>query len=337
CFSQARISSILVRTNSARLRLSFGGIGGYLVNKFVKQTKIDSGFAHKACFDQGGLVEAEPEEGAGGTRVLRETDATVRQEESGLDPSDRVIDQGCKLLPLFFRNGGPQVLDFNQALADENNLGDFVDPGHPRIADQLWIQCGNAGRLFRISCGGGFPFQNAGCSVQLTNGVDVSYEIVAGTKCPIELNLLGGTRAPNANPGVVAGVGQAHVLASSPLLEQHRRRVFAAKKGGQGLFESSAEEHGRARVFLLPTIEVAMPVTSRAAEILADLGVGVGHRDASAVLEREARDTGPADSSSHWLAGAKPSRLMSEMPLSTVWLIMTTPRSPGKAFSSTCS
>jgi hypothetical protein len=37
------------------------------------------------------------------------------------------------------------------------------------------------------------------------------------------------------------------------------------------------------------------------------------------------------DSSSHWLAGAKLSRLMSEMPLITVWLILTTPRYPGKA------
>src|ERR1022692_2540441 len=30
CFSHARISSILVSTNSARLRLSLGGMGGYL-------------------------------------------------------------------------------------------------------------------------------------------------------------------------------------------------------------------------------------------------------------------------------------------------------------------
>src|SRR5208282_3966194 len=55
-----------------------------------------------------------------------------------------------------------------------------------------------------------------------------------------------------------------------------------------------------------------------------------GHRDTSAVLERGALDNGTADNSSHWLAGAKPSRLMSEMPLTTVWLILTTPRSPGK-------
>jgi hypothetical protein len=80
--SHARISSILVRTNSARLRLSLDGIGGYLVNKFVKQTKIDSRLAHEGRFDQVALVEAEPEEGAGGTGILRKADAAMRQEQS---------------------------------------------------------------------------------------------------------------------------------------------------------------------------------------------------------------------------------------------------------------
>src|ERR1019366_6449776 len=114
CRSHARISSILVRTNSARLRLSFGGIGGYLVNKFVKQTKIDSRFAHKAGFDQVTLVEAKPEERTGCTRILWKADATVRQEQSRLDPSDCVIDHGCELLPLLVRGGCPEALNFDQ-------------------------------------------------------------------------------------------------------------------------------------------------------------------------------------------------------------------------------
>ncbi len=74
------------------------------------------------------------------------------QEEPGLDPSDRVIDQGCELLPLFVRNRGPEVLNLDQTLAHENNLGHFVDRGHPRIADELRIKCGNAGRFVWISC-----------------------------------------------------------------------------------------------------------------------------------------------------------------------------------------
>src|ERR1035437_6304710 len=130
---------MLVRTKRARLRLSWGGIGGYLVNKFVKQTKISSWLAHKSGFDQVGLVEAEPEEVAGRAWVLRKADATMRQEQPGLDPSDCVIDQGCELPALLVRNGGPEVLNFDQPLADENNLGNLVDPCHPRIADELRI------------------------------------------------------------------------------------------------------------------------------------------------------------------------------------------------------
>ena len=191
CRSHARISSILVRTNSPRLRLSLGGMGGYLVNKFVKQTKINSGVVHKGSFDRVALIEAEPDEGAGGTRVLWKADPIMGQKQPGLDPSDCVVDQGCEFLPLLFRNGSPEVLNFDQTLAHKNNLGNFVDAGHPGIADELRIQYGNAGRLVRISRGDSLPFQNAWRAVQFANGVDVSDEIVARTECPIELNLLG--------------------------------------------------------------------------------------------------------------------------------------------------
>jgi hypothetical protein len=79
----------------------------------------------------------------------------VGQKQSGFNPTDGVLDQSCELLPLLVRDGGPEVLNFDLTLADENNLGDFVDARHPGIADELRIKCGNAGRLFRISCGCG--------------------------------------------------------------------------------------------------------------------------------------------------------------------------------------
>jgi hypothetical protein len=135
-----------------------GGIGIGLKRKFVKQTKINSWLAHKGGFDQVTLVEAEPEEGAGCARILGKADAAVRQKESGLDPLDRVLDQGYELLALFLGNRGVEVLNFDQPLADENNLGNFVDSRHPRIADELRIQCGNAGGIFRISCRSSLPF-----------------------------------------------------------------------------------------------------------------------------------------------------------------------------------
>ena len=117
-------------------------------------------------------------------------------------------------------------------------------------------------------------------------------------------------------------------LHGAPLLEQNCRRVFVAKQGSHGLFERATEQHGGACVFFLPAIEVAVTVTPRTRQILADLRVAVVHRCSlpPRSLKREALETGAADSSSHWLAGANPSRLISEMPLITVWLILTIAR-----------
>src|ERR1700690_337934 len=97
----------------ARRRFSLGGIGGSLVSKFVKQTKIDSRLAHQPRLHQIALVKTEPEKGASGTGVLGKADAAVRQEQSRLDTADGVVDQGGKLLPLLVGNAGPQVLDFH--------------------------------------------------------------------------------------------------------------------------------------------------------------------------------------------------------------------------------
>src|SRR5664280_2885213 len=104
--SQARIASILLRTSWARRRFSLGGMGGYLVTKFVKQTKIDSRLADQPALNQIALVEAEPKKRAGRTRVLGEADAAVRQEQSRFDTADGVVDQGGELLRLLVGDGG---------------------------------------------------------------------------------------------------------------------------------------------------------------------------------------------------------------------------------------
>src|SRR5271157_752484 len=74
---------------------------------------------------------------------------------------------------------------------------------------------------------------------------------------------------------------------------------------------------------------------------LGDLGVAVGDHNALCFrgpFPLLAGGMGMAvASSSHWLAGAKPSRFTSEMPLTTVWLILTTPTRPRRARSSTSS
>ena len=65
---------------------------------------------HQSCLDQLALVKAQPQEGTGRTRILRETDAAVRQEECRLNSAHRIVDQSLELLPLLLGDGGPQVL-----------------------------------------------------------------------------------------------------------------------------------------------------------------------------------------------------------------------------------
>src|SRR5450756_106150 len=116
-------------------------MGGHLVTKFVKQTKIDSQLADQPALNQIALVEAEPKKRTGGARILGEADAAVGQEKSRLNPTYRVVDQGLELLPLLVGDGSPEILDFHHALTHENDLRDFIDPSHPGIANQLGIQC----------------------------------------------------------------------------------------------------------------------------------------------------------------------------------------------------
>src|SRR5438477_2010557 len=124
------------------------------------------------------------------------------------------------------------------------------------------------------------------------------------------------------------------ILMNRPFPEQSGSGVISTEVSGEGLLEDASEQHRWPGIFLLPAIQVAIPVAARAAEVLADLGVAVGHQATSdpVFFKEEAED-----SSGHWLAGAKPSKLSRAVPLTVVWLIFTTPRSPESAFSSTSS
>ena len=203
------------------------------------------------------------------------------QEEPRFDSTNGVIDEACEFPALFLGDRGTQVLDFNQALTHENNLRHFIDTCHPRVADKLWIKCSNPAGLFWISCRGGFPFQDAWSVVEFTDGVDVADEVVAGTERLVELDLLGRTGTANANATILSKalqqldtllqhaipvslprIGEARIFAQAPLLEQCSGRIFAPEECGDGLFERATKEHGGASIFLLPTIQVAVPVTT---------------------------------------------------------------------------
>ncbi len=46
-------------------------------------------------------------------------------------PPNGVFHQRLKFVSLFFGDGRPQILHLDRALAYENDLGDFIDAGHP--------------------------------------------------------------------------------------------------------------------------------------------------------------------------------------------------------------
>ena len=62
------------------------------------------------------------------------------QELRRFDPVDRVFDELAEFSPLFVGDRGPEVLDFHQTLADENNLSDVRNAGNPLVTDELRIE-----------------------------------------------------------------------------------------------------------------------------------------------------------------------------------------------------
>ena len=103
-------------TNSARSRLSFGGMGGFLVIKLVKPTKVFCSWTPHQVASTIPASQTQPHIRATAAGVLGEADAAVRQELGRLDSADRVLYQVTKFLALFLGDGGSQVLDFDQAL-----------------------------------------------------------------------------------------------------------------------------------------------------------------------------------------------------------------------------
>ena len=198
--------------------------------------------------DQLVLAKTEPEKGTGRTRVLGKTNPAVRQEQSRFNSAHRVVDQGLELLPLLLSDASPQVLDFYRALPDKDNLSDITDPGHPGVANQLWIQSSNAVRLLGIAGGGGLPLQHTRCAVQFADRIDEGDKTIVGTQCAGESDLLMtlwlmnpdppildealeqlNTLPEHMVPGVRSGVSQFQFLTRHPLLKQHRGWIFVTE------------------------------------------------------------------------------------------------------------
>jgi hypothetical protein len=82
-------------------------MGGFLVSKLVKPTKVFGSWAsHETGFDDLLFSEAKPNVRAVTAGVLREANPAVRQKVGGLDSPNRVFCQMAELATLFIGDYG---------------------------------------------------------------------------------------------------------------------------------------------------------------------------------------------------------------------------------------
>jgi len=114
-------------------------MGGFLVIKLVKPTKVFSrrritDFSASSCRPGRGRRK--------GKRYTSSAESVCRcgHELAGFDALDRVLNQAAKFLSLLVGDGGFEVLNFDQLLADEDDLSHVGDARDPGVADQLRIE-----------------------------------------------------------------------------------------------------------------------------------------------------------------------------------------------------
>src|SRR5262249_1925840 len=81
-----------------------------------------------------------------------------------------------------------------------------------------------------------------------------------------------------AIPGISPFVFKRRVAESAPFLKQCCATVVSREIGHESLFKTAAKGHGRASFFFLPAVQIAVAITARAAQVLADLRVAIDHR-----------------------------------------------------------
>src|SRR5437899_2028995 len=97
-----------------------------------------------------------------------------------------------------------KILNLNQSLADEDDLCDFGDAGHPGVANQLRIQSQQSIRCLCVAAGSGLPLDQAAGAIQLSDRVDVGYEVILFGNWSHELDLQVAARLANADTVVLA-------------------------------------------------------------------------------------------------------------------------------------
>jgi hypothetical protein len=154
-------------------------MGGSLVIKFVKPIKLFCSWTpYKRGIRYVSPSETKADVGATAARILGKPDTAVRQESRRLNLPNRILDEQAEFLALLFANGCPKVLNFHEALANEDHLGDFGNPGDPGIAHHLGIESQHSSRFLRIAARGGLPLQQALFPIQPSYRIDISDKFI---------------------------------------------------------------------------------------------------------------------------------------------------------------
>src|SRR5207244_11890160 len=126
-------------------------------------------------------------------------------------------------------------------------------------------------------------FEKAATIIELSHGIYVGDEVVAARERPRELDLHVPPGLANADtvflteaieqlnpllqhavPAVPVRVVQWLILIDGPLAVESSGRVFPSEICGQGLLEDATEKHGCPGILLLPAIQIAVTIASRA-------------------------------------------------------------------------
>jgi hypothetical protein len=107
-------------------------MGGFLVIKLVKPTIVFCSWSpYEGAFGKILPTETKPHIRAVAAWVLGKTNAAVGKKIGGLNSADGVFYKAAELQSLFVGDGGSQVLNVHQSLANEHNLSNFGNARHP--------------------------------------------------------------------------------------------------------------------------------------------------------------------------------------------------------------
>src|SRR5713226_2371313 len=79
-------------------------------------------------------------------------------------------------------------------------------------------------------------------------------------------------------PGLSFAVFKRSIAVCLPFLEKHSSAILLTKVGTQSFFKAATENHRCPGLFFPPSIQIAVAVAARAAQVLTDLRVAIDHR-----------------------------------------------------------